>query len=174
MRFSRVAILFAASFAFANAIAAQTTAVSDEEAPVLGGAQPVTPPSVLFEQQEQPEPPSASVLPQSVADSALLEDRYRAEIELLAEKERQFVRCKLKNGKVLTGRLGDRGVTTFVVRTNGLGDGTIVEYKNLAEMPRAVPAVGTHIKQGAQITGFVIFVVVFFIPLAIAGFIPSC
>jgi hypothetical protein len=170
MKFRQVAVLLAGSFAFADAIAAQTAAVSDDDAPVLAEAQPVMPDLEFFAQQAPPDAPSASALPQSDAAG----DRYRVEIELLAQSEHQFVRCKLKSGKVLTGRLRDRGETTFAVRTNALGDGTLVEYKDLAEMPRAVPAVGTRIKQGAQITGFVIFVVVFFIPLALTGAIPSC
>jgi len=102
------------------------------------------------------------------------EGRYRAEVKLLAKNERQFVHCKLKNGKVLTGRLSDAGDVKFAIRTNALGDGTSVEYKDLAESPRVVPAVGTRIKQGAQMAGFVAFVIVFFIPLAFAGVIPSC
>jgi hypothetical protein len=176
MRFSRVMVLLAGSFAFANAVSAQAPlAVLEEQAPVLAEAQPVVPPSQPFAQQAQPGPPSPSALPPSDAvGSHATEDRYRAEIKLLAQNERQFVHCKLKNGKVLTGTLREPGDNAFAIQTNALGDGTHVEYKNLAEAPRAVPAVGTRIKQGTQMTGFVVFVVVFFIPLALTGVIPSC
>jgi hypothetical protein len=175
MKFSRIAVLLAGSFAFANAISAQALfTVSQEEAPILAGAETVGSPPSLFP-QAQPEPPSAYVLQQTdVADSHAMEDRYRAEVKLLAQKDHQFVHCKLKNGKVLTGRLSSPGDKKFAVYTNALGDGTSVEYKDIAEPPRAVPAVGTRIKQGAQLTGFVIFVVMFFIPLALTGVIPSC
>lgn len=175
MKSCRVAVIFASLFAFYSATPAQVPpAVSEEEAPILVEAQPLTLPQ-LFGQQTQPEPPSTSALLQSDASGSLaIEDRYRAEIKLLAQKEHQFVHCKLKNGKVLTGRLGDPGDKIFLIRTNALGDGTPVEYKNLSELPRAVPAVGTRIKQGAQLTAFVVFVVVFFVPLALTGVIPSC
>jgi hypothetical protein len=176
MKICRVVVLLAGSLVFAHAISAQSPAVvSVEESPVLDRIQPAVSASQLFGQQAQPAPPSASALPQSeTADSLATEDRYKAEIERIAQKERQFVHCKLKNGKVLTGMLRGPGDKSFAVQTNALGDGTIVDYKNLAESPRAVPAVGTRIKQGAQLTGFVVFVVVFFIPLALAGVIPSC
>jgi len=175
MRIGPVVVLFAGSFAFANALLAQVPSVSGEEAPVLTGVEPATLPSALFVQAAQPEPPLAFVVPESnLPDPRMTEDRYRAEVELLAQKRRQFVHCKLKNGQVLTGMLRDPGDTTFAIQTNALGDATSVEYTNLAESPRAVPAVGTRIKQGAQWTGIAVFVVVFFIPLALTGAIPSC
>ena len=175
MRIGPVVVLFAGSFAFANALLAQASGVSGEEAPVLTEVEPAVLPSVFFFQPAQPEPPSAFVSPQSnFADSEIAADRYRADVELLAQKRREFVHCKLKNGKVLTGILRDPGETTFAIQTNALGDWTSIEYTNLAESPRAVPAVGTRIKQGAQWTGLIVFVVVFFIPLALAGVIPNC
>ena len=175
MRISRVVVLLAGSFAFANTLLAQALIVSNEEAPILTGVQPPEIPSRLFAQAAQPEPPSAFALPQSsLADLQITADRYRAEVELLAQKRRQFVHCKLKNGEVLTGILRDRGDTSFAIQTNALGEVTSVEYTNLAESPRAAPAAGTRIKQGAEWTAFVVFVVVFFIPLALTGVIPNC
>ena len=175
MKFSQVAVLLVGSFAFAGAGSAQAPAISEGETPVFAEANPVASMTNLFDGQAQPGPPSPFLSPQGeIPDSLAIEDRYRAEIELLAQNEHQFVHCKLKNGKVLTGRLAVPGGGKFAIRTNALGEGTIVEYNALAESPRAVPAVGTRIKQGAQWTGFVIFVIVFFIPLAITGVIPSC
>src|SRR5882762_4950575 len=158
MKPSRVALLLAGSLGFANAILAQAPpTVSEEEAPVLIAARPAVLFLPMFDQQAQPGPPPVSVLPQfDAADSRSTEDRYRGEIKLLAQKKHPFVHCKLKNGKVLTGILHDPGDKRFAIRTNALGEGTSVEYKNLAELPRAAPAVGTRIKQGMQLTGFVV------------------
>ena len=174
MKFSRVTILLAGSLAVTSAISAQTPIVLDDKAPVLTGAQPALPPLGLFARQAPPEPPLSALSQSDVTSPRAIEDRYRAEVKLLSRDGRQFVHCKLKNGKVLTGRLSDLGDAGFAIRTNALGDGSYVQYKDLAEPPRAVPAVGTQIKQGVQMTGFVIFVIVFFVPLALTGVIPSC
>jgi hypothetical protein len=182
MKFNPIVILLAGSSAFASTVSAQAPAsVSEGEAPVVTEGQPTVAPSNLFlaeqfhaEQSRPQPPPPAAVIQSDVNNLRATEGRYRAEVKLLAENERQFVHCKLKNGKVLTGRLSDAGDVRFAVRTNALGDGASVEYKDLAESPRVVPAVGTRIKQGAQMAGFVAFVIVFFIPLALAGVIPSC
>jgi hypothetical protein len=177
MKLSLGVVLLISSFSFASVIAAQKPpGFSMPEPPILVEPLLLQPPSQasFLQTQTQPPPPSVNEAPSDSEDAAATEDRYRTEIRLFAQDERQFVHCRLKNGKVLTGRLDKPGDTKFTIRTNALGDGTSVEYKDLAESPRVVPAVGTRIKQGTQLTGFVVFVVIFFIPLALAGVIPSC
>ena len=79
-------------------------------------------------------------------------DQYRTVVKTLAVQKHEFVHCKLQDGHVLTGLIRDVGEQGFSLHTNAIG-GTYVHYASLAEPPRAVPAVGTRIKQGAQWTG---------------------
>jgi len=173
MKFSQVVILFAGSFAFAHATCAQSLTASEVEAPVLTEAQPANAFPDLFPQRVEPAAPLASQV--DLTDSRATEDRYRAEIESIAESKQKFIRCKLKNGKILTGRVHAPGYEAFTLHTDArFIDGKYIYYKDLAELPRTVPAVGTRIKQGMQWAGIVTFVVVFFIPLAMTHVIPDC
>ena len=100
-------------------------------------------------------------------------EQYRLVAENLREKKHQFIHCKLKNGKILTGLPRDVGAAGFSLHTDIFAE-TFVRYDDLAEAPKPVAAVGTRIKQGAEWTGLVAFIVVFFIPLALTGAIPDC
>jgi hypothetical protein len=176
MRFSLVAVLLTGLFAFAHPILAQSSFVDpDMEAPVLE-ANPMEPVPEFFFQSPLPQPraPEVSQEQSTLNEAKAAEDRYRTTVQSLAGKKDQFVHCKLKNGKVLTGTVRDNGPETFILHSNILSDGIRVYYKDLAEAPRPVPAVGTRFKQGAQWVGSVAFIVVFFIPLAIMGVIPEC
>ena len=129
MKFNAIVILLAGLSAFASIVSAQAPAsVSEGEALVVTEGQPTVATSNLFlaeqfnAEQLRPQPPPPAALIQSdVNNLRATEGRYRAEVKLLAENERQFVHCKLKNGKVLTGRLSDAGDVKFAVRTNALG-----------------------------------------------------
>jgi len=79
-------------------------------------------------------------------------DQYRTVVKSLAVHKHQFVHCKLQSGRVLTGLIRNLNDQGFSLHTNAVG-GTYIHYTSLAEPPRAVPAVGTRIKQGAQWTG---------------------
>jgi len=81
--------------------------------------------------------------------------QYRLVIAGLKKNRHQFIHCKLKNGRVLTGLIRGQSELGFTLDTNALG-GPFVRFEDLGETPRAVPAVGTRIKHGAQWTGVVL------------------
>jgi len=162
MRLISLVVLFAVFIIFAKDTSAQSAMVSDEEAPVLTLPQPSDSVPNAFEQQPQPAPPSEAAQQTEVAmpDVRTAEDLYRAEIKTLGQNKNQFVHCKLKNGRVLTGTVRGPGYEAFMLHTNAVGQGTYIYYKDLAEAPRAVPAVGTHFKHAAQWTGIGALIVI--------------
>jgi len=127
----------------------ESAAISDAKAPDLAFPEPFQQPI------PQPPPPAEPELIQ--ADTSWRE--YRTTIESFEERRHRFVHCKLKNGKVLTGLIRGIGRDGFSLHTNALG-GPRILYKDLAEPPRPVPAVGTRLKQGAQWTGIGAVIVV--------------
>jgi hypothetical protein len=156
----------------AGTAAAQSHETSAEiEPPILADAEP--PPVLtddLFQHAPVPSPPQIvrparqgeRIEPGSPAD------QRRTTVKTLAVHKQQFVHCRLQNGKVLTGLIRDMSDQGFSLHTNAIG-GKYIHYANLAEPPRAVPAVGTRIKQGVQWTGVGVAIAVA-IPLAI----PLC
>ena len=100
------------------------------------------------------------------------EKRYRSTIKALSAHKHSYVRIKLKKGKGLTYLLRDVGDVSFSLHADALGGS--LYYDQLVEMPRPIPGVGTRIKQGAEWTSLITFVVVFFIPLAMMHVIPDC
>ena len=85
---------------------------------------------------------------------------FRATVQDFKKHKHQYVHCKLKTGKILTGQIKDAGYEAFTIKTEALGGMHSIKYDDLAEVPRAVPAVGTRFKQGAQWTGLVTLIVV--------------
>jgi hypothetical protein len=171
MKLSSIPPLFVLALVFAIPASAQESAdFFDSTAPVLTIEQPanVDPLKVFSRQPAAPLPPIAQ---KTAADTVT--EEYRTAIKKLGAQGRQYVHIKLKNGKVLTGLLRDVGEESFSLFTDALG-GPSLTYRDLAELPQPVPAVGTRIKQAVEWTGFVAFVVVFFIPLALTGTIPDC
>lgn len=156
MKLSSFFLLLAGSIALAHSLPAQSlVTIPEPEPPIIEESRPKEPPTATFLQLTQPVPPP--VVSQSqldLPDQRAIEDGYRAEIKLLAQKKHQFVRCKLKNGKVITGSLRAPGYEAFTLHTHILSDGHYIYYKDLAESPRAVQAVGTRFKQGMEWTGF--------------------
>lgn len=159
------------SLMFALPSTGQTLTNLDEiEPPVLAETQqaPNSPAPFLQSSVEEPLPPQSTP-----AELDAGGNRYRAAVKELASHKHQFVHFKLRNGRVLTGLIRDVSQEGFTLHTDALG-GPYLRYEEIAEQPRPAPAVGTRIKHGAEWTGLVIFVVVFFIPLALTGVIPSC
>ncbi|HJZ63598.1 MAG TPA: hypothetical protein VKD70_04715 [Candidatus Acidoferrum sp.] len=176
MKFRPTCSLFVVALAFAAPVVAQEPAdPSDFAAPILTIEQPSNTDSLgMFSQEETaPAPPTAQKPVRRLAIQNTTVDEYRSAIKKLSARRHQYVHVKLRNGKVLTGLLRDVGDEGFSLYTEALG-GPSLAYRDPAESPRPVPAVGTRIKQAAEWTGFVTFVAVFFIPLALAGAIPEC
>src|SRR5262249_20879076 len=98
--------------------------------------------------------------------SDLKTEQYRDTVEKLSARRHQYVHIKLKNGKVFTGLVRNVSVEGFSLRTDALGGPSVV-YKDLAESPRPVRAVGTRVKRGAEWTGRCVLLIAA-IPLAIA------
>jgi hypothetical protein len=95
------------------------------------------------------------------------------------ENPHQFVRVRLKDGNVLTGAITGAGTSGFVVKTGILEGYHSVAYRDLAEEPLEVAAVGTHVVHGLEWTGVVVGciaaipLVVVFYPLVMAGVIQD-
>jgi hypothetical protein len=178
MQFALIVVLSAGAFVVTPSSFAQYTLTASNvaDAPVLEVTSVEPPDPILVPQSEPPLPGSA--VPQAqpaINEAGAAIERYRTEIKSLSTRSHTFIHCKLKSGKVITGWIAAPGYEAFTLHTDAsFTDGKYVYYKDLAESPRAVPAVGTQIKQGAQWTGIILFVVVFFVPLAMMGVIPDC
>ena len=87
----------------------------------------------------------------------------------------QFVHVRLKDGRIWTGAITGSGTSGFVVKTGIMGGYHSVAYRDLAEEPREVAAVGTHLVHGLEWTGVVVGCIaaiplaVVFYPLLAAG-----
>jgi hypothetical protein len=95
----------------------------------------------------------------------------------LAGRPKQYVHLRLVNGKVLTGTIGEASTEAFLLKTGILGGGHTFHYRELAEPPRPVLAVGTRTVKGLEVTGLVVVciaaipLVVVLYPLILAGVI---
>src|SRR5262249_54758372 len=116
------------------------------------------------------------VSPQTTPQLGAAANRFRAVVKELASHKRQFVHFKLRDGRVLTGLIRDAGQIGFTLHTDVLS-GPYIRYAEIAEQPRAVPAVGTRIKHGAEWTGLIVLTVAaipILLPLALTGILPNC
>lgn len=167
MILSRTLLLLAFVSISALPLAAQNHLSIEDSAPVLA---PLEPPA------EVPGGPIQSVSTQAAVPTPPEDPtaEFRRTVQEFRERKHQYVHCKLKNGKILTGQIKAAGYEAFDIQTEAFAGFHTVNYTELAETPRAVPAVGTRFRQGAEWTGMIVFVVVFFIPLALTGGIPSC
>lgn len=146
--------LFLATLVFGTPVIGQSRdSLMEIDPPMLDDVQPAVPED-LFQHATVPNPPPPVRFPRQGEriEPGSPADQYRATVKALAVHRHQFLHCKLQNGKVLTGLIRDVNDQGFSLHTNAIG-GTYVHYTKLAEPPRAVPAVGTRIKQGAQWTG---------------------
>ncbi|MBS1840512.1 MAG: hypothetical protein JSS69_15315 [Acidobacteria bacterium] len=158
MKLCLIVILLGGTFLFSKASFAQATVESMEsnlEAPTLmaePGGGPV--PGIFSMQNSQPAPPPMASQGQGdPGDARRTQDLYRGEIKEFAKNRHQFVHCKLKNGKIVTGTVRAPGYEAFTLKTHVLGEGKYIYYSDLAEPPQSVAAVGTRFKLGAEWTG---------------------
>lgn len=95
------------------------------------------------------------------------------------ENTHQFVHVELKDGKVLTGTVDGANNQNFQLKTGILYGSKTITYSQLAETPRAVPAVGTRVVHTLKWTGVVIAIIpaiplaVLLIPLFLLGVFPD-
>jgi len=156
MKLSLVARVVLAASIFVQPAAGQSQAtLLDVEPPVLVDAeQTPIPLDDPLQHAAVPSPPAPFQLARQGEriEPGSPADQYRTVVKSLAVHKHQFVHCKLQSGRVLTGLIRNLNDQGFSLHTNAVG-GTYIHYTSLAEPPRAVPAVGTRIKQGAQWTG---------------------
>ncbi len=104
---------------------------------------------------------------------------FRESVYELAARHKQFVHVHLADGKALTGTIDFASAEAFLLQTNILGSGHLIHYRQLAEPPRPVLAVGTRTIRGLETTGLValcilaIPVAVVLYPLIAAGVIKD-
>ncbi|HKV26336.1 MAG TPA: hypothetical protein VJN93_17195 [Candidatus Acidoferrum sp.] len=83
----------------------------------------------------------------------------------LARDHHQYIHVRLRNGRVLTGVVRSTNQEFFVLKT-GISGRQSFNYSQLAEPPRAVPAIGTRIVHGLELTGIAVAT----LPLAIVAY----
>lgn len=104
---------------------------------------------------------------------------YRQSIKEFSARRNQFVHVRLVDGKVFTGNITFTSADAFLIQTHVLSSGRRVLYRELAEAPRPVLAVGAKTVRGLEVTGLVaacivlIPVAVVMYPLIAAGIIQD-
>jgi hypothetical protein len=88
-----------------------------------------------------------------------LEARAKLSIETFRTKRKQYVRIRLKNGKVITGPVEWARDDDFTLGT-GLFAEESIKYADMASEPEPVAAAGQKFVRGLQITGMVVVVIV--------------
>lgn len=102
----------------------------------------------------------------------------REAVQLLGIDKHRFVLCELKDGSHFVGGIGDIQYTYFRI-SKGILNGREINYSELKQAPRPVPAVGEHFVNGLEWTGFVAAcvalspLVIVFYPLVLAGVISD-
>jgi hypothetical protein len=84
---------------------------------------------------------------------------FRESVYELAARHGQFVHVRLVDGKVLTGTIDFTSAEAFQLQTD-LSHRRLVHYRQLAEPPRPVLAVGTRTVRGLEIGGIVVACIV--------------
>jgi hypothetical protein len=103
---------------------------------------------------------------------------FRGSIYELAARHGQFVHVRLLDGNVFTGTINFTNAEAFLLQTD-LSHCHLVQYRQLAEPPRPVLAVGTRTVRGLEIGGIVVACIVLFpvalvvYPLIAAGVIQD-
>lgn len=90
---------------------------------------------------------------------------FRESVYELAGRHRQFVHVRLVDGKVFTGTIKLTSAEAFLLQTD-LSHSHLVHYRQLAEPPRPVLAVGTKTVRGLEIGGIVVACIVL-LPVAL-------
>ena len=102
----------------------------------------------------------------------------REAVQSLGIDKHRFVLCELKDGSHFVGGIGDIQFTYFRI-SKGIMNGREINYSELKQAPRPVPAVGEHFVNGLEWTGFVAVcvalspLVIVFYPLVLAGVISD-
>jgi hypothetical protein len=87
------------------------------------------------------------------------EVKMREAVEALREDRRRFVRCRLRDGSMVTGAVIDTGEKGFTLSQGAIGR-KLVSYAQLREVPQPVAAPGEHALVGLQWTALVALCVV--------------
>lgn len=90
---------------------------------------------------------------------------FRESAYALSARHGQFVHVQLVDGTVFTGTINFTNAEAFQVQTD-LSHRHLVQYRQLAETPRPVLAVGTRTVRGLEISGIVVVCIVF-LPVAL-------
>lgn len=90
---------------------------------------------------------------------------FRESVYELTGRHGQFVHVRLVDGKVFTGTIDFTSAEAFLLQTD-LSHRHLVHYRQLAEPPRLVLAVGTRTVRGLEIGGIVVACVVL-LPVAL-------
>jgi hypothetical protein len=90
---------------------------------------------------------------------------FRESVYELAARRGQFVHVRLVDGKVFTGTINFKSAEAFLLQTD-LSHRHLVHYRQLAEPPRPVLAVGTRTVRGLEIGGIVVACIVL-LPVAL-------
>jgi hypothetical protein len=80
---------------------------------------------------------------------------FRESVSDLAARHRQFVHVRLVDGRVFTGTIYFTSAEAFLIQTD-LSRCHLVHYRQLAEPPRPVLALGTKSIRGLEIGGMVV------------------
>jgi hypothetical protein len=122
------------------------------------------PPAISFTPRARPRRPdfyrSAYNHPLTPRDVSFRESVYG-----LAAHHQQFVHVRLMDGQVLTGTINFTNAEAFLLQTD-LSHRHLVQYRQLAEPPRPVLAIGTRTVRGLEIGGIVVVCIVF-LPVAL-------
>jgi len=156
-------------FLFPRTISAQTaelaqlpTQLTDQQSRALQLVPPAAPARTSFARHKWPgfykSAYNAPLTPRQVG--------YRQSIVGFAARHNQFVHVRLANGKVLTGNITFTSEDAFLIQTHVLSSGRRVRYRELAEAPRPVLAVGAKTVRGLEVTGLVVGCIAV-IPLAV-------
>ena len=156
-------------FLFPGAISAQVaelaqlpTQLTDQQLRALQLVPPAAPARRSFARHKWPgfykSAYNAPLTPREVA--------YRQSIVGFAAHHNQFVHVRLVDGKVLTGNITFTSADAFLIQTHVLSSGHRVLYRELAEAPRPVIAVGAKTVRGLEVAGLVVGCIAI-IPLAV-------
>jgi len=101
-----------------------------------------------------------------------LASRVKRSLSGYENRRRQYVRCELKDGRVLVGTVVYARDNYFVPRTGAAAEKDI-EYSQMASEPQPVAGTGQKIKRDAEITGMVTVAVVL-APIVIPILLVAC
>src|SRR5262249_26024467 len=87
----------------------------------------------------------------------------------LAARRRQYVHVRLVDGTILTGTIDFTNREGFRLQTSVFGCGRALHYRELAEAPRPVRALGAKTVRGLEMTGMVVMCIAL-LPVALVAY----